>query len=118
MSLLILGMVIFWAVHLIPTFVELRQKLIGWKGEAIYKICYSLVAALGLTLIIAGKATAVYVPIWEVPPGANYLTLAAMLPAVILITATYLPTNLKRFIRHPFLWGITLWALWSMGQQS
>lgn len=29
MQLLILGMVIFLAVHLVPTLVDLRQKLIG-----------------------------------------------------------------------------------------
>ena len=111
MSLLILGMVIFWCVHLIPTFVGLRQRLVAWRGETVYLICYSLAAALGLTLIIAGKATAAYVPIWDLPKWANHLTLTAMLPAVILLAAAYIPNNLKRFVRHPFLWGITLWAL-------
>jgi uncharacterized membrane protein len=104
-------MIIFWCVHLIPTFVGLRLKLVGWKGETAYLICYSLAAALGLTLIIAGKATTTDVPIWDMPRWANHLTLAAMLPAVTLIAAAYLPNNLKRFIRHPFSWGITLWAL-------
>ena len=111
MALLILGMVIFLSVHLIPTFVGLRRRLAGWKGESVYIGCYSLVAALGLTLIIVGKATAVYVPIWDLPPWVNHLTMTAMLPAIILFAAAYIPNNLKRFIRHPFLWGVTLWAL-------
>jgi uncharacterized membrane protein len=111
MALLIFGMAIFLSVHLIPTFVGLRQRLSGWKGESIYIGCYSLVAALGLTLIIVGKATAAYVPIWDLPQWANHLTMAAMLPAVTLIAAAYIPNNLKRFVRHPFLWGVTLWAL-------
>jgi len=111
MALLILGMVIFLSAHLIPTFVGLRQKLVGWKGETVYLICYALVSALGLALIIAGKATAPIVPIWEAPRWMNHLTMTAMLPSVILIAAAYIPNNLKRFIRHPFLWGFTLWSL-------
>ena len=35
---LTLGMVVFLTVHLIPTFVGLRQRLIGFRGEAFYKI--------------------------------------------------------------------------------
>jgi uncharacterized membrane protein len=111
MALLILGMVIFLSAHLIPSFVELRRKFVDWKGETVYLICYSLVSALGLALIIAGKATAPDVPIWVPPRWMNHLTMTVMLPAVILIAARYLPNNLKRFIRHPFLWGFTLLAL-------
>ena len=111
MALLILGMVIFLSAHLIPSFVELRRKLIDWKGETVYLIGYALVSALGVALIIAGKATAPDVPIWQAPRWLNHLTMTAMLPSVILIAAAYIPNNLKRFIRHPFLWGFTLWSL-------
>jgi hypothetical protein len=34
-------MAIFLRVHLIPTFADLKQRLIGWKGAAFYKIGYS-----------------------------------------------------------------------------
>jgi uncharacterized membrane protein len=104
-------MVIFFSVHLVPTFVGLRRGLVGWKGESVYLICYSLAAALGLALVIIGKATAAFVPIWDPPKWMSHLTMTAMLPAVILLAAAYIPNNLKLYIRHPFLWGITLWAL-------
>ena len=110
MALLILGMVIFLSAHLMPSFVELRRKLVDRKGETVYLICYSLVSALGLGLVIAGKATAPDVPIWEAPRWMNHLTMTAMLAAVILLAAAYIPNNLRRFVRHPFLWGFTLWA--------
>jgi len=111
MTLLILGMVVFFSAHLIPSFVGFRERLVGWKGESVYLGCYSLVSALGLTLIIIGKARAAFVPIWDLPQWVNHLTMTAMLPAVILFAAAYVPNNLKRFVRHPFLWGVTLWAL-------
>jgi uncharacterized membrane protein len=114
MALLILGMVIFLSAHLIPSFVELRKKFAGWKGEDVYSICYSLVSALGIGLIVAGKATAPDVPIWEAPHWMNHLTMTAMLPAVILLAAEYLPNNLRRFVRHPFLWGFALWAVFHL----
>jgi uncharacterized membrane protein len=110
MALLLFGMVVFLSAHLIPTFVELRRRLVGWKGETVYLVCHSLVSAMGLTLIITGKATAAFVPIWETPAWLNHLTMTTMLPAVILVAARYLPNNLKRFVRHPFLWGVILWA--------
>jgi len=67
MLLLTLGMVIFLTVHLIPTFVGFRQKLIGFRGEAFYKIGYSGAALAGLMLIIIGKGRAAYVPVWDPP---------------------------------------------------
>jgi uncharacterized membrane protein len=30
--------------------------------------------------------------------------------ALILFVAAFMPTNLKRFTRHPMLWGVTIWA--------
>ncbi len=111
MELLILGMVIFMAVHLIPSFAEFRRKLIKFRGEAAYMIGYSGVALTGLVLIILGKGRADYIPIWDPPDWGYLLIQITMLLALILIPAAYLPTNLKRFMRHPFLTGLALWAL-------
>jgi uncharacterized membrane protein len=30
--------------------------------------------------------------------------------ALTLLVAAFMPTNLKRFTRHPMLWGVTIWA--------
>jgi uncharacterized membrane protein len=111
MLLLVLGMVIFVTVHLIPTFVNLRQTLIAWKGEAFYKIGYSCAALVGLILIIIGKSRAPYVTVWDAPGWAFHVTQISMLVALISLPAAYMPTNLRRFMRHPFLTGLALWAL-------
>jgi uncharacterized membrane protein len=108
---LILGMAVFMAVHLLPTFVELRQRLIGWKGRTVYTIGYSCAAMVGLLMIIFGKSQAVLVPVWDAPDWAYQLVPILMLVALILLPAAYMPTNLKRLIRHPFLTGVALWAL-------
>jgi uncharacterized membrane protein len=111
MLLLIIGMLMFMAVHLLPTFVELRRKLIGWKGQTVYTIGYSCTAMVGLVLIIIGKSRAVLVPVWDAPDWAYHLAPIFMLVALILLPAAYMPTNLKRLMRHPFLTGVALWAL-------
>ena len=111
MLLLILGMVIFLTVHLIPTFVKFRQKLVAWKGETFYRIGYSCAALVGLILIIIGKSRAAHIPVWDPPGWTFHVTQISMLAAFILLPAAYLPTNLKRFMRHPFLTGLALWAL-------
>ena len=56
MSILILGMVIFFSAHLVPTFIGLREKLVSWKGEPVYLICYSLAAALLIHPYLFGVA--------------------------------------------------------------
>jgi uncharacterized membrane protein len=108
---LTLGMVIFLAVHLIPTFVAFRQKLIAWRYEAFYKIGYSCASLIGLILIIIGKGRAEYRQIWNPPDFSYHVTQLAMLAALIIFPAAYMPTNLKRYPRHPFLMGLALWAL-------
>ena len=111
MLLLIIGIIIFFTVHLIPSFTVLRQKLIAWKGEAFYKIGYSCAALVSIVLIIIGKGRAEYVQIWNSPGWAYHVTQIVMLFALIFFQAAYMPTNLKRLIRHPFLTGLALWAL-------
>ena len=34
-----------------------------------------------------------------------------MLPALILFAAAYLPGNIKRYTRHPMLWGVCMWSI-------
>ena len=116
MQLLILGMVIFLAVHLVPTFVDLRQKLIGWKGEAFYKIGYSCAALAGLILIIIGKGRAAHVPVWDPPGWAYQVTQITMLLALILLPAAYLPSNLA--LSRSRLRRVMKVTLMSLGQTA
>lgn len=111
MELLILGMIIFMSVHLTPSIVKLRRKLVAWRGETVYKIGYSCLAMIGLILIIIGKGRADFVPVWNPPDWGYPITQIAMLFALIAFPAAYMPTNLRRFLRHPFLTGLALWAL-------
>ena len=55
MTLLIVGIVVFFTIHLVPSLPPLRRRAVQRLGENTYKLIYTAVAAAGLILIIWGK---------------------------------------------------------------
>ena len=110
---MILGLTLFLGVHALTTQREVRARLIASAGEGGYKIGYSLVSALGLVLIVWGFAHYRAAGMWEVwtPPTAlKHITVALMLPAVILVVAAYIRGRIYTTLKHPMLAGVKLWA--------
>jgi len=110
---MILGLVLFFGVHTLTTQREVRARVIASSGEGGYKIGYSLVSALGLVLIVWGfahyRATG-WIDVWQPPTAFKHLTVALMLPAVILVVASYIRGRIYTRLKHPMLTGIKLWA--------
>lgn len=111
MTLLILGILLFTGVHLFPEAVNLRAGVIARFGEMGYKAGFALLSLVGFALIIVGKGQAEFVPLWQPPVWSRHVAYPLMLCAFVLLPAANMPTNIKRFTRHPMLWGVTLWAL-------
>jgi len=116
---MILGLVVFFGVHTLTIQREARARLIASFGDGGYKIGYSLVAAIGLALIVWGFAhyrSAGMIDVWEglVPARAlvilRHITVALMLPAVILVVASYIRGRIYNTLKHPMLAGVKLWA--------
>ncbi|PAU86688.1 NnrU family protein [Pseudomonas sp. WN033] len=115
MLALVIGLVIFLGVHslrmLAPAWREQQVQRLGlmpWKG------LYSLVALIGLVLIIWGYGQARLAPTWLwVPPvWTRHLAALLTIPAFILLVAAYLPgSKLKARVGHPMLLGVKFWAL-------
>ena len=113
LSVMILGLVLFLGVHTLTTPREVRARVIATAGESGYKIGYALVSFLGLALIVWGFAHYRAAGMWEVwtPPTAlKHLAVALMLPAVILVVASYIRGRIYTTLKHPMLTGIKLWA--------
>jgi uncharacterized membrane protein len=110
---MILGLVLFLGVHVLTTRRDLRARLIAASGEGGYKGGYSLVALLGLALIVWGfadyRATG-WVDVWFPPKALKHITVALMLPAVILVAASYIRGRIYLTLKHPMLAGVKLWA--------
>ncbi len=123
MEILILGLVLFFSVHVMSTVPSLKgafTKVVGAKG---YKPAYALLSIVGLVLIIIGYGDkpVLSVPEWVAPSWARHVMMPALLIAIILQPAAHMPTNIKRFTRHPMLWGVVIWAgmhLWLNGDRA
>jgi len=111
MTLLIIGVSLFVAIHLLPSIVLLRSAIFDQLGEGRYKGLYSVVALAGLGLMIYGKAVADIVHVFSPPEWAPYLARVAMAPALVLIVAANVPGNIKRFTPHPMMWAVLIWAV-------
>jgi uncharacterized membrane protein len=114
LAVMILGLVLFLGVHTLTTQRGLRAGLIGRVGEGAYKAGYALAALAGLALIVWGfadyRATG-WIDVWYPPKALKHITVALMLPAVILVVAAYIRGRIYTALKHPMLAGVKLWAV-------
>ncbi|NKB61789.1 MAG: NnrU family protein [Gammaproteobacteria bacterium] len=111
MNILIFGLIIFIGIHLVPCIPSFKSSLVGKMGANGYKGMFSILSFLSLGLIIYGFGAAEFVPVYDPPHWGRYFAMIAMIPVLILLPAANMPTNIKRFIRHPMLLGVVLWAV-------
>ncbi len=111
---MIAGLAVFLGTHLVTTHRDLRAALIARYGASAYKVAYSVLSAIGLVLIVYGfskyRATG-WINVWYPPVGMRHLALALMLPATIIFASAYLRGHIWRFMKHPMLVAIKIWAL-------
>lgn len=115
MLYLILGLVIFFGAHLFTTFrsrepgKDIKVKL----GYPAYMGLYSLVSIIGFVLICYGYGATRGAGILYTPPTwGQHVNMLLMLPALILLVASQLPTGaIKKAAKHPMLVAVKLWAI-------
>lgn len=113
LAVMILGLILFLGVHTLTTRRKLRAQVIAATGEGSYKIGYTLLSVAGLALVTWGfsryRATG-WIDVWNPPIALKHITVALMLPAVILVVASYIRGRIYTTLKHPMLTGIKLWA--------
>ena len=109
MTVLIIGVVLFFGVHLVPS-MRLKADIVGRVGEGTYKLGFSVITLTGLGLIVYGFQLSEFVPLWDPLPWARTATYWVMPVALILVSAADVPNNIKRYVRHPMLIGIAMWG--------
>jgi len=113
LAVLIIGLALFIAGHVFVTRRKARAAVIARIGEMPYKALFSLVAIAGIVLIVWGFAhyrTEGYIQVWTPPLWMRHITVALVWPAIIFVTAAYIPGDIKRTLKHPMLVGVKLWA--------
>ena len=115
MTLMIAGLVLFFAAHTLTTMRETRRTLMTRIGEGPYKGLYSLVSLAGLALIVFGFTryrNDGYIPVWDPPAWLHTAALVLNWFAFVAIAVAYSPAGkIKGVLRHPMLAGVKAWAL-------
>ncbi|MBV9567210.1 MAG: NnrU family protein [Hyphomicrobiales bacterium] len=114
LSTLIIGLVLFLGGHAFTMHRGARAGLIARIGEGPYKGLYSLVSLAGLVLIIYGYGvyrSAGMIPLWNPPAFLRHITFFLMLIAFVFLAATYPPSHIKRWVRHPMITAVILWSV-------
>jgi len=109
---LILGVLIWSGVHLVPSLgVQMRAALIARIGEGPYKGLFALSIVAAIALMALGWRSISPVAAYQPPAWGVPLATYAMFVSLVLFMGSNVPTNLKRFVRHPQLTGVAVWAL-------
>lgn len=114
MVILILGLVLFFAVHSVamvnPAW---RDRMVGKLGPLTWKGLYALVAIGGLALIVVGYSQARLDPtiLYTPPLWTRHLTFLLLVPVFPLLLAAYLPGHIRSATKHPMLVATKIWAL-------
>ena len=109
MTLLVLGSILFLASHMIAAFgFRARVEIIG--GHHAYMGLVTVLSVISLILIVIGYQQTTYQQVWSPLPASSILTNYLMPIATILIVAGNIPSNIGRYIKHPMLTGIAVWA--------
>ena len=113
MELLIAGLVIWVGVHLYPSvFANTRQSMITRVGNAAYQGIFALCIVAGLVLIVLGWRSSVPSHIYTPPAALRHPAMLLVVIGFILFVAANFPaTRIKRFLRHPQLTGVLIWAI-------
>lgn len=115
MLALLLGLILFLGAHALPIAMpQKRAALIAGWGEMKWKGLIALISIVGFVLLVWGYGEARQTTswLWTSPTWTRHLAALLMLPAMILLAATYVPgTHIKARIGHPMLLATKIWAL-------
>lgn len=131
MNSLIAAAAFFVLLHLLVSGTALRGALVRLMGEGAYMGLFSLASVGGIVWLSMayGAARGTGALLWDLGPGVRHGVVALQLLALLLVVpglTTPNPTSVRqegvidrpdavkgmlRISRHPFLWGVAVWAL-------
>jgi uncharacterized membrane protein len=125
---LILAAAFFVGIHVLIAGSRLRDHLVARIGESLFRAVFSAVSVLGLWWLVTSFRAAPYIETWGPLPWFKPIAVVLMLIAFLLVTTGLTTKNpaavagesaltesqaahgILRITRHPFLWGLAIWA--------
>ena len=112
MTLLIVGIALWYVTHLLPMWAPGRRAAMAAKlGEGPYKGLYALTTIGAVVLMVIGYQNAEWVDVWTPPTFLIHVNNLLMLLAVFTFIAGSFASPVRRVIRHPQLIAVKTWAL-------
>ena len=112
MSVLLAGIILWFAVHSFPAYAPGKRDALAAKlGEDRYRGVYSLVIVASLVIIVFGWKNAVPNAVYEPPMGPGILPSILIFVGLVFFFASQVNGNIKRVLRHPQMAGTILWAV-------
>lgn len=107
MTLLLLGLALWWGAHLFKRLAPDARAAMGEKGKAVAAV---LIVA-SVVLMVLGYRGSEFIPVWTPPTFLTHLNNLLMVFAFYLYAASGLKTGIARRIRHPQLTAVKTWAI-------
>jgi uncharacterized membrane protein len=106
------GLILFFGMHFFTTFRSREPESVVERMGRGYKGLYSVVSLVGFVAMVWGFSALPTFEVWQPPKWTHYIAVTLMLPVFVLLVAAYTPTGyIKKFVRHPMLTAVMLWAL-------
>lgn len=113
--LILVGLVIFIALHSLRShFPNVRARLIDRFGVLSFRIVYSLITLMALSLIGWGLIAARQAPVllWQPEPYWRTVMSYGMWWVALGVAASWIPgTHIRSYLKQPLLLAIVLWAI-------
>lgn len=107
MTLIVLGLALWWAAHLWKRLAPGSRASMGDKGKGLVTVG----VLAGVVLMVIGYRGVEQIDLWYPPAFLTHLNNLLMLFAVYLYAASGMKTRITRVIRHPQLTAVKTWAV-------
>lgn len=109
---LVLGVLIWSAVHLFPAVAQgPRSRIVKAMGEGPYKGVFALLLVASIALIVVGWIVAESQAVYDPPGWGAAAAKILMLVALVLFVSSVTKTHAKGLVRHPQLSGVLVWGI-------
>ena len=110
MILLLLGLALWIGAHMFKRLAPGPRAAMDRRMGRRAKLVFSALLLLSLAFIIIGYRGAAVVPVYTPPEWGVHVVNLLMLPAIALFGLGSSKSTLRARLRHPQLWGFTLWS--------
>jgi uncharacterized membrane protein len=111
MLLLILGLALWWAAHLLKRVAPARRAALEARFGKGAKGVVAAAIGLGVILMIVGFRGSDFAPVYTPPPWTVHVNNLLMICAVVLMGMGQSKGRARSWLRHPMLTGVLVWAV-------